>query len=212
VIVSVSSTGSDDPGLATKEQTRARRIAHWRKEREVTCEAPVTDLDAEFSSPGATALPWTDAEEQLQKADVFWLSTVRPEGRPHVVPLIAVWLNASLYFATGDGERKAKNLAKNSQVSIITGCNDLNKGLDIVVEGQAIAVTDDAKLRRVVETYVAKYGEGWRLPIGDVLFFEVTPSKVFGFGRRAGRVGPPAGRGEMFNQTRWRFRAPPAVR
>jgi hypothetical protein len=73
-------------------------------------------------------------------------------------------------------------------------------------------VTDDAKLRRVVETYVAKYGEGWRLPIGDVLFFEVTPAKVFGFGRKAGRVGPPAGRGEKFNQTRWRFRARPAVR
>jgi general stress protein 26 len=178
----------------------------------MTIEAPVTDLDAEFSSPGTTALPWTDAEEQLQKADVFWLSTVRPEGRPHVVPLIAVWLNGSLYFATGDGERKAQNLAKNSQVSITTGCNDLNKGLDIVVEGQAIGVTDDAKLRLVVETYVAKYGEGWRLPIGDVLFFEVTPSKVFGFGRKAGRVGPPAGRGEMFNQTRWRFRARRAVR
>ena len=37
----------------------------------MTIEAPVTDLDAEFSSPGTTALPWTDAEEQLQKADVF---------------------------------------------------------------------------------------------------------------------------------------------
>ncbi len=114
----------------------------------MTIEAPVTDLDADFSSPGATALPWTDAEEQLQKADVFWLSTVRPEGRPHVVPLIAVWLNGSLYFATGDGERKAKNLAKNRQVSITTGCNDLNKGLDIVVEGQAISVTRRRSLLR----------------------------------------------------------------
>jgi len=178
----------------------------------MTIEAPVTDLDAEFSSPGTTALPWTDAEEQLQKADVFWLSTVRPEGQPHVVPLIAVWLNGSLYFATGDGERKAKNLAKNSQVSIITGCNDLNKGLDIVVEGQAIAVTDDAKLRRVVETYVAKYEEGWRLPIGDVLFLRSDPIEGLRF-RQEGREGwAPAGRGEMFNQTRWRFQARPAAR
>jgi len=205
--------GSDDPGLATKRNKPERGGSLTGEGREkVTIEAPVTDLDSEFSSPGATALPWTDAEEQLQKADVFWLSTVPPEGRPHVVPLIAVWLNGSLYFATGDGERKARNLAKNRQVSITSGCNDLNKGLDIVVEGQTKAVTDDAKLRRVVETYVAKYGEGWRLPIGDVLFFEVTPSKVFGFGRKAGRVGPPAGRGEMFNQTRWRFQARPAAR
>ena len=178
----------------------------------MTIEAPATDLDAEFSSPGATALPWTEAEDHLRKADIFWVSTVRPEGRPHVVPLIAVWLNGSLYFATGDGERKAKNLEKNNQVSITTGCNDLDEGLDIVVEGRAMPVTDDAKLPRVVEMYVAKYGEGWRFPIGDVLFFEVTPSKVFGFGRKNGRVGLPAGRGEMFNQTRWRFQARPAAR
>src|SRR4029453_1101210 len=196
-----------DQGTNPSEEDRSQE-----KGERMTIEAPVTDLGAAFSSPGTTALPWTDAEEQLQKADVFWLSTVRPEGRPHVVPLIAVWLNRSLYFATGDGGGKAKKLAKNGPGSITTGCNDLNRGLDIVVEGRAIAVTDDAKLRRVVETYVAKYGEGWRLPIGDVLFFELTPSKVFGFGRKAGRGGPPAGRGEMFNQTRWRFQARPAAR
>ena len=132
----------------------------------MTIEAPVTDLDAEFSSPGTTALPWTDAEEQLQKADVFWLSTVRPEGQPHVVPLIAVWLNGSLYFATGDGERKAKNLAKNRQVSITTGCNDLNKGLDIVVEGQP-SLLEDRQVMRV----------GRLRPGGD------------GFGPRLGRRG-----------------------
>jgi hypothetical protein len=92
-------------------------------------------------------------------------------------------------------------------VSVTTGGNDLAEGLDIVVEGRATAVTDDVKLGRVVDTYVAKYGEGWRLPLDHVFFFEVTPSKVFGFGRKDGRVGPPSGRGEMFNQTRWRFPA-----
>jgi nitroimidazol reductase NimA-like FMN-containing flavoprotein (pyridoxamine 5'-phosphate oxidase superfamily) len=176
-------------------------------------EAPVTDLDPEFSSPDATALAWTDAEEQLKKSDVFWLSTVRPEGRPHVVPLIAVWLDGSLYFATGRGERKAKNLAKNRQVSVTTGRNDLTEGLDIVVEGQAKVVRDRAKVRRIAEAYVAKYGEGWRLPgQGGVVVFEVTPSKAFGFGRRDGHIGPPSGDGELFSQTRWRFQARPASR
>ena len=179
----------------------------------MTIEAPVTDLDAEFSSPDATALPWTDAEERLKRADVFWLSTVRPEGRPHVVPLIAVWLNGSLYFATGHGERKARNQAKNRLVSVTTGRNDLTEGLDIVVEGEAKVVSDRAKVRRIAEAYVAKYGEGWRLPgQGGVVVFEVTPSKVFGFGRRDGHIGPPSGDGEMFSQTRWRFRARPVSR
>jgi len=171
----------------------------------MTLRAPITDLDSNFSSPGATALPWVDAEQHLQKAEVFWLSTVRPEGRPHVVPLIAVWLDGALYFITGEEERKAKNLAKNPQVTITTGCNALSEGLDLVVEGEAVVVSDDSKRRRVVDAYVAKYGEGWRLPIGDVLFFEVTPTTAFGFGRSEAPQswGPPPAGG--FSQTRWRF-------
>jgi nitroimidazol reductase NimA-like FMN-containing flavoprotein (pyridoxamine 5'-phosphate oxidase superfamily) len=178
----------------------------------MTLEAPVADLDSRFSSPGATAVPWMEAEQQLQKAEVFWLSSVRPEGRPHVVPLIAVWLGGALYFITGDEERKAKNLAKNPQVAITTGRNSLSEGLDIVVEGEAVVVSDDTKLRRVVDAYAAKYGEGWRLPgVDGVLVFEVTPTTAFGFGRSEERPswGPPPAGG--FSQTRWRFQAGPGA-
>jgi nitroimidazol reductase NimA-like FMN-containing flavoprotein (pyridoxamine 5'-phosphate oxidase superfamily) len=175
----------------------------------MTLQAPVSELDSQFSSPGATALPWTDAEQQLKKAGVYWLSTVRPEGRPHVAPLLAVWLDGAVYFCTGEAERKAKNLAKNAQVAITTGCNTLSEELDIVVEGEAVVVSDDAKLRRVAEAYVAKYGEGWRLPgVDGVLVFEVTPTKAFGFGRGDAK-GPPPGGG--FSQTRWRFQAGPGA-
>jgi nitroimidazol reductase NimA-like FMN-containing flavoprotein (pyridoxamine 5'-phosphate oxidase superfamily) len=176
----------------------------------MTLEAPVAELDSQFSSPGATALPWTDAERRLQEAGVYWLSTVRPEGRPHVAPLIAVWLDGALYFCTGEAERKATNLAKNTQVAITTGRNALSDGLDIVVEGEAVVVSDDAQLRRLAEAYVAKYGEGWRLPGADgVVVFEVTPTKAFGFGREDAKSPPPGG---GFNQTRWRFQAGPAAR
>ena len=194
----------------------------------MTLEAPVADLDSRFSSPGATALPWMDAEQQLQKAGVFWLSTVRPEGRPHVVPLIAIWLEGALYFSTGEHENNAKNLAKNTQVAITTGCNALTEGLDIVVEGEAVVVSDDAKLRRVADAYVAKYGEGWRFAVRDgtfypdtgsvregeearVLVFEVTPTKAFGFGRGELLAGGPWCAGARFSQTRWRFQASPAA-
>lgn len=176
----------------------------------MTLKTPVTDLDSDFSSTSATALPWMDAEQQPQKAGVFWLSTVRPEGRPHVAPLIAVWLDGALYFCTGEGERKAQNLAKNARVAIITGCNALTEGLDIVVEGEAAVVSDDAKLRRLAEAYVAKYGEGWRLPgLDGVLVFEVTPATAFGFGRGDAKAPPPQG---GFSQTRWRFSAQPGGR
>jgi len=167
---------------------------------------PITDLDPRFSSPGARALPWSKALRQLREAEVLWLSTVTPDGQPHVVPLIAVWLDGALYFSTGEDERKAKNLRSNTHVTIATGNDALTEGLDIIVEGEAALVTDAAKVRRVAKAYVAKYGEGWRLPgLDGVLTYEVTPSKAFGFGRRDGHIGLPSGEGEMFTQTRWRF-------
>jgi nitroimidazol reductase NimA-like FMN-containing flavoprotein (pyridoxamine 5'-phosphate oxidase superfamily) len=167
---------------------------------------PITDLDPRFSSPGAKVVPWSKALRQLRDAEVLWLSTVTPEGRPHVVPLIAVWLDGALYFSTGEGERKARNLRSNTHVTIATGPEALSEALDIVLEGEARVVSDAAKIRRIAKAYVAKYGEGWRLPgIDGVLTFEVTPSTAFGFGRRDGHIGLPSGEGEMFTQTRWRF-------
>lgn len=175
----------------------------------MTVEAPVTDLDSQFSSPGAMALAWEEAEQRIQQAGVYWLSTVRPEGRPHVAPLIAVWLDGALYFCTGEGERKAKNLAENPRVAITTGRNALSEELDLVVEGEAVVVSEGVKVRRVADAYAAKYGEGWRIAgLDGVLTFEVTPTTVFGFGR-GDAMSPPPGGG--FNQTRWRFRASPAA-
>ena len=68
------------------------------------------DVTAEihgFSHPDATPTPWAVGLQHVTDADTFWLSTVRPDGRPHVTPLIAVWLDGALYFSTGEGERKA---------------------------------------------------------------------------------------------------------
>ena len=179
----------------------------------MTITAPLTDVEPHFSSPGATALPWTEGLQQLREAEVLWLSTVTPEGRPHVAPLIAVWLDGALFFSTGEDERKAKNLETNTHVTITTGSTTLTEGLDIVVEGEAVVVSDETKVLRIGDAYAAKYGEGWRLPgMGGVLTFEVTPSKAFGFGRQDGHIGPPSGEGERFTQTRWRFRAEPAAR
>ena len=138
---------------------------------------------------------------------MFWVSTVRPDGRPHVTPLISVWLDGALYFCTGEDERKAKNLSQNRHCILTTGCNSISEGLDVVVEGEAVQVGDDAKLRRIGDAYVAKYGEDWRFEVRDGAFaqrgapgnsrvpvFEVAPAKALAFRK-----------GEEFSQTRWRF-------
>jgi nitroimidazol reductase NimA-like FMN-containing flavoprotein (pyridoxamine 5'-phosphate oxidase superfamily) len=162
-----------------------------------------TTLDRRFSSDDATTTPWTEGRQVLEKAEVYWLTTVRPDGRPHVTPLIAVWQDGALYFCTGPTERKAKNLTQNAHVVITTGCNALNEGLDLVVEGDAVEVSDEARLQQLADRYAAKY-EGWHFSVRDgafyneeggrALVFEVAPKTAFGFGK-----------GEPFSQTRWRF-------
>jgi nitroimidazol reductase NimA-like FMN-containing flavoprotein (pyridoxamine 5'-phosphate oxidase superfamily) len=171
----------------------------------MTQQEPTTKLDPRFSSPGATATPWAEAVRQLEKAEIFWLSTVRPDGRPHVTPLLALWLDDALYFSTGADERKAKNVAHNTHCILTTGHNHLNEeGLDLVVEGDAVRVTDEAHLRRVADLYEAKYGPDWHYDVRDgmivglrdnvALVFAVAPTAAFGFGK-----------GAVFSQTRWEY-------
>ena len=164
---------------------------------------PVAELHQQFSSDGATATPWAEARERLEKAEVYWLSTVRPDGRPHVTPMVAVWMDGALYFCTGGTERKAQNLAQNSHCIITTGCNALAEGLDLVVEGDAAVVRDKAALQRVADKYAAKYDRPFNFEAGDfaaygeggaAVVYEVMPTKAFGYGR-----------GERFSATRWRF-------
>jgi len=78
--------------------------------------APTPDLHTGFSAPGATPTPWEDVVDVLESAELFWISTVRTNGRPHVTPLPAVWRDGALYFCTGPGEQKAVNLRANDQV------------------------------------------------------------------------------------------------
>jgi Pyridoxamine 5'-phosphate oxidase len=172
---------------------------------------PTAELDSQFSSDDATPIPWVEGRERPEGAEVYWISSVRPDGRPHVTPLLSVWLDGTLYFCTGPDERKAKNLVRNPHRILTTGCNALDEGLDVVDEGDAVRVTDDAKLGRVTDAYLSKYGSDWRFAVLDGDFYhdlgslretdmgaawvyEVSPKKVFGFGK-----------GEEFSQTRWRF-------
>ena len=152
---------------------------------------PITELEPQFSSDDATA-------------KVYWLSTVRPDGRPHVTTIAAVWLDDALYFSTGQSERKARNLAQNTHCVVTTGCNVL-EGLDVVVESDAVRVTDEARFQRLADENQPKYGELFRFTVRDgafhiegseseVLVYELAPAKAFGFGKS-----------DSFSQTRWRF-------
>src|SRR5579871_5940598 len=110
---------------------------------EMPMPAPVTTLDQQYSDPAATAASWEETQKVLESAELFWVSTVRADGRPHVTPVVAAWWDGAIWFATGADEQKFANMASNPNVVMTTGCNHWDQGLDVVVEGEAIRVTND---------------------------------------------------------------------
>jgi len=72
---------------------------------------PMTMLSA-FSRPNPTPTDWSAGRDQLASAELCWIWTVRLNGRPHVTPLLGVWLDWVIYFCTETDERKSKNLAE----------------------------------------------------------------------------------------------------
>jgi general stress protein 26 len=169
-----------------------------------------TDVTAEihgFSEPNAKPAPWTAALEQLRSAETYWLSTVRPGGRPHVTPLIAVWHADALWFATGPDEIKARNLAANPHCVLTTGRSDLAEGgFDIVLEGQAELVSDEAELEPVATAYALKYPDGpWDFVVRDGAFSDRDAGgRVIVFRLQAAR-GLGFRKGDHYSQTTWRF-------
>ena len=153
---------------------------------------PVTELDTRFSEPGAIATEWAETRRALETAEMFWICTVRADGRPHVTPLVAVWLDGALHFSTGSGEQKAVNLRSNPHVILTTGCSRWDEGLDVVVEGDAVQVTDDRVLERLAAAWATKWDGRWQFQArdgsfhhsrGEALVFSVRPAKILAFGK-----------------------------
>ena len=175
---------------------------------------PIGRLDDRFSSQGAVAAAWTDVAEVLDRSEMFWLSTIRADGRPHVSPLPAIWhgddsIGGRLHFCTGPEEQKARNLLHEPRCILTTGTNEFRSGVDVVVEGRAGRVTDVATLRRLADKWLAKLDwpfevveGGFRDPGRDdddgsgpmAHVFALFPTKVLVFGK-----------GEPYSQTRFRF-------
>jgi nitroimidazol reductase NimA-like FMN-containing flavoprotein (pyridoxamine 5'-phosphate oxidase superfamily) len=166
---------------------------------------PTTALDPRYSDPEAVAVGWDETQQILQTAELFWISTVRPDGRPHVTPLVAVWADGAIHFHTGAGEQKFANLQANPHVVLTTGCNQWNRGVDVVVEGDAVRTTDPTVLARLAEAWASKWDGRWRLAVRDGGFrhagegipsevFSVTPTKIYAHVK-----------GDPFGQTRHRF-------
>ena len=171
---------------------------------------PETTIDQRFSAPEAVAASWDETRRVLEQAELFWVTTVRADGRPHATPLVGVWADGAIHFNTGPQEQKAVNLRANPHVVLITGCNQWDAGLDVIIEGDAVRVTDEDLLRRLAEAWTTKWDGRWQFQVRDgsfqhmegfpVLVFRVAASKVLAFAK-----------GEPFSHTTHRFAATPRL-
>jgi len=181
--------------------------------KEIATKEPVAERN--LSGYGAPPIPWTKVRQRLDQGltqapgtggpnrHTCWLATVGADGRPHVMPLGVLWIDGAFCFNSGAGTRKAKDLARKPHCVLTVATQDF----DLVVEGDALRVTDAARLQRVVEAYRL---QGWQPTVRDGALYaeysapsagpppwdvyEVTPKKVFALGTA-----------EPYGATRWRF-------
>ena len=151
-------------------------------------------------------IPWSRALEALEAAEPqarCFLATTRPDGRPHLAGVGALWDEGKVYFVSGAGTRKSRNVAENATCSIGMALT----GIDLVIEGVAERVTDDETLHRLAKHYA---DQGWAPTVKDGAFtheysapsagpppwdvYAVKPTTVFGV-----LAAEPGG------ATRWRF-------
>jgi nitroimidazol reductase NimA-like FMN-containing flavoprotein (pyridoxamine 5'-phosphate oxidase superfamily) len=172
---------------------------------------PTGKIDSRYGDPSVTAPPWEDIEALLRSAQLYWIITVRTDGRPHAVPLVGVWYDGTFAFCTGSDEQKQRNLDANHQVAVTTGTTGVNgwdSGKDVVVEGMAQRVTDSDALQALADAWFAKYGEDWKFEVRGQEFVELSQSggSTAG-GARVYRVAPAKviAFGDSHGQTTYRF-------
>jgi nitroimidazol reductase NimA-like FMN-containing flavoprotein (pyridoxamine 5'-phosphate oxidase superfamily) len=148
-------------------------------------------FDARFGDAD-TPPTWDAVRAVLADAELYWLTTVRRDGRPHTVPLVGVWHDDGFVFSTGPEEQKARNLVGHAAVTVTTGVNTWTEGLDVVVEGVAARVAGLAATTALADVYREKYHGDWDYtPTEDgfgmdgnaVFVFRVDPAKVLAFGK-----------------------------
>ena len=120
-------------------------------------------------------MDWGEAECKLAASRSYWISTTRPDGRPHAMPVWGAWHDGALYFGTGANTVKARNLSANPAVVVhLESADDM-----VVVEGTAERIAMADAPGPVDAAYREKYGMGLLDAGGDAPLFVVRPRVAF---------------------------------
>jgi Pyridoxamine 5'-phosphate oxidase len=169
------------------------------------CTYQYDDNALQPADPNAV-IPWVEALPRLSAATFYWFATARADGRPHLRPVLAVWVDGAMCTTSAPTAAKARNLALNDACTLATSTD----GIDFIFEGAATLVTDHASLERIAAAYHDKYqwpvtvsGGAFDAPYGAPAAgpppyqpYAITPQTVYGFGTDE-RYAP--------SSTRWRF-------
>jgi nitroimidazol reductase NimA-like FMN-containing flavoprotein (pyridoxamine 5'-phosphate oxidase superfamily) len=144
-------------------------------------------------------LSWNWAEEQLRRSRQYWISTTRPDRRPHVMVVWALWLDGCLYFSTGSKSRKARNLARNPHCTM---CTDRAHEA-VIIEGRAEPERNVARIRQFLRLYEKKYKWDMSAMADDLVtlkepVFRLRPQVAFGLNEKTFQT----------SATRWQFDRP----
>jgi hypothetical protein len=100
-------------------------------------------------------VPWSHVQDRMSSAKSYWISTTRPDGRPHTTPVWGMWLDDTFYFDGSPETVRGRNIAANPSISVhLESADDV-----VIMEGAAHEITaPDLELReRLASAYSAKY-------------------------------------------------------
>ncbi|MFC6082408.1 pyridoxamine 5'-phosphate oxidase family protein [Sphaerisporangium aureirubrum] len=160
---------------------------------------PVAEQSSPADEPSTT--PRASARSPMNDAGTYWLSTLRPNGRPNIVPVLGVWLDGALHLAVSQAMHDPETLPAATDCVVTTD----PRGLELVVRGRAARVLDDGKLGRLSGVFSSKYGialtvQGGAFHGGGTRATGPSPYDVY----EVTPAAPPAGGGSP-SGTRWSF-------
>jgi hypothetical protein len=109
-------------------------------------------------------LAWADVEARLVAATGYWLATVRPDGRPHVVPRWGVWMDGRFWYDGAPTTVHVRNLAANPGCSLHLE----NPNEAVIVDGESLPARAPADtLGAKLSAAFGKYHEQGYRPEAD---------------------------------------------
>lgn len=145
---------------------------------------------------GTGLLSWEWARDKLVASYDYWIISVRPDGRPHAMPVWGMWDDDSLLFSSSGRSRKVRNLLADPRCVVATQ----DTADPVVVEGVAETIVDAQELAGVIGLMNAKYSTDYTVDFLDPAVnatVRVRPCRAFGL-LHDDFTGSP---------TRWRFGA-----